>query len=121
MLGSNLEQQFKRPMPSSFITDDVSEVVEVHKKQCLPSFAVGVQPHFKSCVKSTDDVTWKEHREAQLQKALKHWLVIILTWSQMLNLCSALQVAIQLILSLIMLGDVFRGKAPERCQRDQTA
>ena len=68
MLGSNLEQQFKRPVPSSFITDVSAEDVETHKKQCLPSFAVGIQPHFKSCVKSTDDVTWQEHRGGTVAK-----------------------------------------------------
>ena len=112
MLGSNLEQQFKRPMPSSFFTDDVAEDVEVHKKQCLPSFAVGVQPHFKSCVKSTDDVTWQEHREAQLQKALKHWLVIILTWSADVEFVQCVTGCDSVNSQLIMLGDVFRGKAP---------
>ena len=112
MLGSNLEQQFKRPLPSSFITDDVAEDVEIHKKQCLPSFAVGMQPHFKSCVKCTDDVTWQEHREAQLQKALKHWLVIILTWSADVEFVQCITGCDSVNSQLIMLGDVFRGKAP---------
>ena len=45
-LGFNLEQNFKRPMPSSFITDVSEPNVETHKKQCLQGFASGSQPLF---------------------------------------------------------------------------
>ena len=111
-LGSNLDQHFKRPMPSSFIADVGEPDVETHKKQCLQSFALGSQPLFRSCVKSTDDVTWQEHREAQLQKALKHWLVIISTWSNTVEFVQCISGCDSVNAQLIMLGDVFRGKAP---------
>ena len=111
-LGSNLEQHFKRPMPSSFITDVSEPDVETHKKQCLQSFASGSQPLFRCCVKSTDDVTWQEHREAQLQKAIKHWLVLISTWSDAVEFVQCISGCDSVNAQLIMLGDVFRGKAP---------
>ena len=112
VLSSNLEQQFKRPLPSNFVTEDVAEEVEVHKKQCLPSFAVGVLLHFKSCVESADDVTLQVHREAQLQKVLKHWLVIILPWSTGRKFVQCVTGCDSVNSKLIMLGVVFRGKAP---------
>ena len=111
-LGFNCEQNFKRPRPSSFITDVSEPVVESHKKQCLQGFALGSQPPVRCCVKSTDDVTWQEHREAQLPEATKHWLVSFLSWSDAVEFVQCISCCDSVDARLIMLGDVFRGKAP---------
>ena len=57
-------------------------------------------------------MTWQEHREAQLQKAIKHWLVIISTWSDTVEFVQCISGCDSVNSQLIMLGDVFRGKAP---------
>ena len=111
-LGFNCEQNFKRPRPSSFITDVSEPVVESHKKQCLQGFALGSQPPVKCCVKSTDDVTWQEHREAQLPEATKHWLVSFLSWYDAVEFVQCISCCDSVDARLIMLGDVFRGEAP---------
>ena len=69
-------------------------------------------PLFKTCVKSTEDINWQEKREAHLQRALKHWLVIALSWSGEIEFVQCLAGCDSVNAQLIMLGDVFRGKAP---------
>ena len=51
-------------------------------------------------------------REALLQKALKHWLVLALSWCDSVELVGCLKGCNSTNAQLIMLGDVFRGKAP---------
>jgi len=51
-------------------------------------------------------VTWQEHREAQLQKAIKHWLVIISTWSDTVEFVQCISGCDSVNSQLIMLGDV---------------
>ena len=47
-----------------------------------------------------------------LQKALKHWLVLISSWNSGIEFVVCLQGCDSTNAQLIMLGDVFRGKAP---------
>ena len=109
-LGTNLAQQFKRPAPVETSTDDVS--VEPDKRP-RPLRTVSVHaPLFQSCVKSTDDVAWQEKRESQLQKALKHWLIVIESWNMHIEFVTCLRGCESTNAQLIMLGDVFKGKAP---------
>ena len=55
---------------------------------------------------------WQEQREAHLQRALKHWLVIVTSWSSNVEFVQCLAGCDSVNAQLIMLGDVFRGKAP---------
>ena len=109
-LGYNLTQQFKRPMPVQSVDDEGQGEPE---KRAKPFPAVSVDaPLFQSCVKSTDDIAWQEKREGQLQRALKHWLIIIETWNTRVEFVMCLQGCESTNAQLIMLGDVFKGKAP---------
>ena len=83
-LGSNLDQRFKRPLPvpgSTGVSNSTETDADALKKQCLIKTAVCSEPFFRNCVKCTDDLSWQEQREAHLQRALKHWLVIISSWT----------------------------------------
>jgi hypothetical protein len=97
------------PVDETACTD--VDQVETFKKPCLPS-SVSVVPLFKTCVKSTEDINWQEKREAHLQRALKHWLGIALSWSGEIEFVQCLAGCDSVNAQLIMLGDVFRGKAP---------
>ena len=110
--GPKLENNFKRPVPvdETAYMDETS--ADVYKKQCLPSSSVLAEPLFRSCVKSSEDVTWQEKREAHLQRALKHWLVISSSWTREIEFVQCLSGCDSVNAQLIMLGDVFRGKAP---------
>ena len=109
-LGDALSQQFKRPMPvGDFVESELGET-DKRQKVSLPQPVVG--PLFQSCVKSTDDVSWQEKREALLQKALRHWLVLTLSWRSDIEFVVCLKGCDSTNSQLIMLGDVFRGKAP---------
>ena len=110
--GPKLENVFKRPMPVDETACTDVDQVETFKKPCLPSSSVSVVPLFKTCVKSTEDINWQEKREAHLQRALKHWLVIALSWSGEIEFVQCLAGCDSVNAQLIMLGDVFRGKAP---------
>ena len=108
-LGDALQQQFKRPMPVGDLAGE--EPGELDKRQKISELSVDV-PLFQSCVKSTDDLSWPEKRDALLQKALKHWLVLALSWKQEIEFVLCLHGCDSTNSQLIMLGDVFRGKAP---------
>ena len=110
--GPKLENNFKRPVPvdETACMDETS--ADVYKKQCLPSSSVLAEPLFRSCVKSSEDVTWQEKREAHLQRALKHWLVISSSWTREIEFVQCLSGCDSVNAQLIMLGDLFRGKAP---------
>ena len=110
--GPKLENVFKRPIPVDETANDDMSTLEGYKKQCLPSSSVACEPLFRSCVKSTEDVNWQEKREAHLQRALKHWLVISSTWSSEVDFVQCLAGCDSVHDQLVMLGDVFRGKAP---------
>ena len=110
--GPKLENNFKRPvLVDETACMDVTEV-GAYKKQCLPSSSVRVEPLFRSCVKSSEDIAWQEKREAHLQRALKHWLVISMSWKHETEFVKCLSGCDSVNAQLIMLGDVFRGKAP---------
>ena len=110
--GPKLENVFKRPMPVDETACTDVDQVETLKKPCLQSSSASVVPLFKTCVKSTEDINWQEKREAHLQRALKHWLVIALSWSGDIEFVQCLTGCDSVNAQLIMLGDVFRGKAP---------
>ena len=109
-LGDALSQQFKRPMPVG--DGGLEDAVESDKKQKTVSTSAVDGPLFQICVKSTDDISWQEKRDAMLQKALKHWLVLISSWNSSIEFVICLQGCDSTNAQLIMLGDVFRGKAP---------
>ena len=111
-LGDALSQQFKRPMPVGDVAlpDEGTEMSD--KKQKVAGESTFSGPLFQVCVKSTDDQSWQEKRDAMLQKALKHWLVLISSWSDSVEFVACLKGCDSTNAQLIMLGDVFRGKAP---------
>ena len=109
-LGDALSQQFKRPLPVLDWADDETVAQDKLQKTAVTFRTDG--PLFQSCVKSTDDISWQEKREALLQKALKHWLVLALSWCDSVDLVGCLKGCNSTNAQLIMLGDVFRGKAP---------
>ena len=111
-LGSNLKQQFKRPTPVGFDSGDVESDHCITKKGRLRGSVVSAEPFFRSCVKSTDDVTWQEQRDDHLQKSLKHWLVLVESWAEDVEFVKCISGCDSVNSKLIMLGDVFRGKAP---------
>ena len=110
--GPKLENVFKRPMPVDETACTDVDQVETLKKQCLQSSSASVVPLFKNCVKSTEDINWQEKREAHLQRALKHWLVIASSWSGEIEFVQCLAGCDSVNAQLILLGDAFRGKAP---------
>ena len=112
VLQPNLENTFKRPVPVDETAVDDNAGDDACKKQCLAKVGISKEPLFKTCVKSTDDVHWQEQREAHLQRALKHWLVIVTSWSSNVEFVQCLAGCDSVNAQLIMLGDVFRGKAP---------
>ena len=85
---------------------------ETGKKQRFLQQHVSTGPLFQRCVKSSDNVSWQEQREAQLQTALKHWLVSISAWNHSVEFVRCVMGCDSTNSQLIMLGDVFRGKAP---------
>ena len=114
-LGANLDQNFKRPFPvagglSSASLDDTD--FESQKKLRMVKDTSSSAPLFKNCVKSADDISWQEQREAHLQRALKHWLVLVMDWQDSVDFVQCVAGCDSVNSQLIMLGDVFRGKAP---------
>ena len=109
-LGEAQAHQFKRPLPVGELLDVEND--EQDKRQRVSDVQLIKGPLFQSCVKSTDDVSWQEKREALMQKALKHWLVLALTWTGDVDFVLCLKGCDSVNSQLIMLGDVFRGKAP---------
>jgi hypothetical protein len=109
-LGDALTQQFKRPMPTSDFSGGEPGDTDKRQKIDMPQMFSG--PLFQTCVKSTDDISWQEKREALLQKSLKHWLVLTTAWRSDIEFVICLQGCDSSNSQLIMLGDVFRGKAP---------
>ena len=96
-LGENLAQQFKRPMPVESLDDEGHGEPE---KRARPLSAVSVDaPLFQTCVKSTDDIAWQEKREAQLQRALKHWLIIIESCYSVLRVVPVQELSLLLLMS----------------------
>ena len=81
----------------------------------LPSAAAGsLEPSeasFMSCVKQVDALSWREQLEGKLNKALKRWYALILSWEARLDIvdqvCSP-----NLGEGLEILGDVLKHKAP---------
>ena len=114
-LGDALSQQFKRPLPVPDLVNE--ETLEQDKRQKTAATFTVDGPLFQSCVKSTDDIAWQEKREALLQKALKHWLVLALSWCDSLDFVVCLKGCNSTNAQLIMLGDVFRGKAPSTSEQ----
>ena len=108
-LGDALTQNFKRPFPAANLEEDPGEPEK--KMRALPS-APSSEPLFQSCVKSTDDKSWQEKREALLQVALKHWLILIGSWRDDIEFVACVNGCENTNARLILLGDVFRGKAP---------
>ena len=109
-LGDVQAQQFKRPMPVEIGEQEVQTEPEKRAKSSLTSAQSG--PLFQTCVKSSDDITWQEKREALLQLSLKHWLVLIESWDNNIEFVVCLNGCESSNARLLMLGDVFRGKAP---------
>ena len=56
-------------------------------------------------------MTWQEHREDHLQKAIEHWLVLISSWSDAVEFVQCFSGCESVNAQFIMLGDVFRGNA----------
>ena len=108
-LGDVVTQQFKRPAPVQSLEEETGD--EDKRARTMP-VALQSGPLFQLCVKSTDDVSWQEKREAQLQKALKHWLILIGSWRSEIEFVTCVGGCENTNAQLIMLGDVFRGKAP---------
>ena len=104
-----MTQQFKRPAPVQSLEEKTGD--EDKRARTMP-VASQSGPLFQLCVKSTDDVSWQEKREAQLQKALKHWLILIGSWRSEIEFVTCVGGCENTNAQLIMLGDVFRGKAP---------
>ena len=111
-LGESLEQSFKRPVPVGEIDVAGETAEETGKKQRVLQQHDLTGPLFQRCVKSSDNSSWQEKREAQLQTALKHWLVLISAWDQSVEFVRCVMGCDSTNSKLIMLGDVFRGKAP---------
>ena len=88
-LGDALTQQFKRPMPTSDFSGGEPGDTDKRQKIDMPQMFSG--PLFQTCVKSTDDISWQEKREALLQKSLKHWLVLTTTWRSDIEFVICLQ------------------------------
>ena len=103
-------QQYKRPFPVEHV--DEPDVGDPEKRARAIFAAPDTGPLFQSCVKSSDDISWQEKRDGLLQKALKHWLVIIGSWTDSIDFVFCLNGCESIDAQLIMLGDVFRGKAP---------
>ena len=109
-LGDALIQQVKRSMPSGDYAG--GEPGDADKRLRVDSPQTFSAPLFQTCVKSTDDISWHEKREALLQKSLKHWLVLTTTWRCDIELVMCMQGCDSNNSQHIMLGDVFRGKSP---------
>ena len=103
-------QQFKRPLPVEHVAEE--DAGDPEKRARAVASIPSSGPLFQACVKSTDDISWQEKREGLLQKALKHWLVIIEMWNFHVEFVACLNGCESVNAQLIMLGDVFRGKAP---------
>lgn len=111
-IGDQLKLKFDRPLGPPPLLPDVTESVEANKRQrILEHFDLDI-PFSRSCVKLVEDVTWQESREAQLQKALKHWAVIVEAWDPRIPFVETLLGCDSINAQLILLGDVFRNKAP---------
>lgn len=110
--GDTLQQQFRRPSAPPPVLASVGETVEAQKKQRILERYDLDMPLSRSCVKRVEDVTWQESREALLQKALKHWAVIVEGWNPEVAFVHTLLGCDSINAQLIFLSDVFRNKAP---------
>ena len=108
VLQPNLANTFKRPVPVDETAVDDNAGDDAGKKQCLTKVGSTEEPLFKACVNSTDGVHWLERREAHLQRALMHWLVIATFWSSNVEFVQCLTGCDSVNAQLIMPGDVCR-------------
>ena len=108
-LGDALSQQFKRPLPVPVLENE--EILEFDKHQITAVIISVDGPLFHSCDKSTDDIAWQEQRDALLQKVLKCWSVLALSWCDSVDFVVCLKGCNSTNVQLTMLGDVYRGKA----------
>eukprot|EP00438_Fugacium_kawagutii_P023003 Skav205111 [mRNA] locus=scaffold1864:7135:8145:+ [translate_table: standard] len=111
-LGDPLKQTFVRPLEPPPVLPDIEDSLEVQKRQRVyEHFDLDI-PFSRSCVQLVEDVTWQESRESLLQKSLKHWAVIVEGWDPSVAFVDTLLGCDSINSQLILLGDVFRNKAP---------
>ena len=108
-LGDTVAPQFKRPMPTSDFSGGEPGDTDERQKIDVPQVLSG--PYFQTRVKGTENFSWQEKCMALLPKSLRHWLVLTTTWRCDIEIVICLQGGDSSNSQLIMLGDVFRGKA----------
>ena len=67
---------------------------------------------FEEVVKHVTEQTWEEERESLLQSALKRWMVVALAFKQSTLVWAQLAAQSKDVEKVMVLGDIFRGKAP---------
>ena len=67
---------------------------------------------FEDVVKHVTEQTWEEERESLLQSALKRWMVVALAFKQSTLVWAQLAAQSEDVEKVMVLGDIFRGKAP---------
>lgn len=112
VVGDQLTQTFNRPVEPPPVFADLEQSVEAQKRRrAFESFSSSI-PFSQSCVQHCDDVTWQECRSMLLQRALKHWAVMIEGWGPSVHFVQMLVECDSINSQIIMLGDVFKNKAP---------
>ena len=112
------DSAFEDPKPPEWVEDEVTTeaVVKRRKKEIdIPVTCVALR-----VVRGRHELTWEEEREAQMQRALARWIMLITKWSfghPDLFICSVLDKCQNSEEQQSLLLDYFHNKAPATLQK----
>ena len=103
--------EYYKPKPSTCLESWVAQLAECRRglERSLPE---SVSDGCADVVRHIPGVTWQEERESTLQSALKRWLVVVISFNRSATVWQQLATESEAVGKILVLSDMFRGKAP---------
>ena len=100
-----------KPVNAPFLDEWMEQITDCSRELKRSIHAVS-SDSFADVVKHTTDRTWQEERESLLQSALKRWLMVVTSFKRSAVVWKQLASETDDVKKLMVLADIFRGKAP---------
>eukprot|EP00435_Cladocopium_sp_Y103_P050198 s108_g15.t1 len=105
------DEELHKPPVAQCLDSWMGQIDECRRslKRSLPK---DYSENYLAAVRHVTDQSWEEERESQLQTALKRWLVVIISFNRSTLVWRQLADEQDDVAKLVVLSDLFRGKAP---------
>lgn len=100
-----------KPVNAPFLDEWMEQITDCSRELKRSIHEVS-SDSFADVVKHTTDRTWQEERESLLQSALKRWLMVVTSFKRSAVVWKQLAAETNDVKKLMVLADIFRGKAP---------